>query len=532
MISGGVGISVGVRDSPVHLSRDTYRDKMRWVSGQYAILWDVKDERGWLINGANALLHVVRASLEDDLEWMQKHAQQADILFKTERDMMSLATSRSPDAALSVLMNRTNKELKIFVNDVDELDDKKETNAKETKLKTKYTCFKHLVEKQYSLLEQIMDHQFHIESRSGLDLKRRSREYLEGWDFRDLTVTIKIKPIYARLKNLQPVGRGWVDFARGIKAITIFGRDFGDIIRPTDTASMCSSWARVPTGKFYLAACVPDLKAILGMTDHEHHCTTPISICDGLHWHASNNLFRQCQCGKMTGNKVKHSDVAQVLTPRKRLFARAPETSGTVELENAGAVIFGYSSIFRLHWPDQGDPDESDILTDTVEETSDFLDSAIGISPIPTTTGGSSEGQASTGPYRTTAVPLAGAGTFDAVALGPSVAQDFTSESCVSLQLHQDTPGDTSGQAIDNPLRSLIQLLPHDQANDRVVSGNVTTEALESPATKPLSCGEQSAVEGTSSHGGTTASNATREKVKERLKSLSTKAGLAWRSRR
>lgn len=522
MISGGVGISVGVRDSPIRLCRDTYRDKMRWVSGQYAILWDIKDERGWLINGASALLHVVRASLEDDLEWMQKYAQHDDTLFKTERDMMSLATSPSPDSALSVLMNRTNKDLKIFVNDV-------EIHAKET-TKTKYTCFKDLVEKQYSLLEQIMDHQFHIESRSGLDLKQRSREYLEGWDFRDLTVTIKKDPIYARLKKLRPIGRGWVDFARGIKAITLFGRDFGDIIRPTDTASMCSSWTRVPTGKFYLAACVPDLKAILGMADHEHHCATPISICEGLHWHASNNLFRQCQCGKMTGNKVKHSEVAQVLAPRKRLFARAPETSGSVELDNAGAVIFGYNSIFKLNWPKQGDPDESDIPTDTVEETSDFLDSAIGMSPIPTTTGGSSEAQASTDPSLTTAVPPAG--TLDAIALGPSVAQEFTSESCVSLQLHHHTPGDTSGQAIDDPLGHLIQLLPHDQTNDRVVSGNVTTEPLGSPATKPLSCGEQSAVEVTGSHEGTTTSNATREKVKERLKSVVTKAKLAWRSRR
>ncbi|KAK8150546.1 hypothetical protein G3M48_001121 [Beauveria asiatica] len=81
-ILGGVGISIGVRESPIHLSRDTYRDKMRWVSGQYAILWDVGDELGWLVNGANALLHMVRASLEDDLEWMQKHAQQSKILFK------------------------------------------------------------------------------------------------------------------------------------------------------------------------------------------------------------------------------------------------------------------------------------------------------------------------------------------------------------------------------------------------------------------------------------------------------------------
>ena len=37
-VSGGASIAVGVRESPIYLSRDNYRDRMRWVSGQYVIL--------------------------------------------------------------------------------------------------------------------------------------------------------------------------------------------------------------------------------------------------------------------------------------------------------------------------------------------------------------------------------------------------------------------------------------------------------------------------------------------------------------
>ncbi|KAM3436863.1 hypothetical protein MY4824_004146 [Beauveria thailandica] len=80
----------------------------------------------------------------------------------------------------------------------------------------------------------------------------------------------------------------------------------------------------------------------------------------------------------MTRNKVTHSDVAQVLAPRERLFTRASKTSSTVRLENAGAVIFSYNSAFRLRWPNKGDPDEGNIPTNSLEETSDFLDGAIG----------------------------------------------------------------------------------------------------------------------------------------------------------
>jgi hypothetical protein len=441
-VSGGLGIAVGVRESPIHLSRDTYLDKMRWVSGQHSILWDEGDKRGWLVNGASALLHLVCASLEDDLKWIQKHAN-SNILFKKD-DMMGPTISHTPDSALNVLMNRTNKELKIFVNEVEGDDEG---------IKTTCTRFKHLVEKQYSLLEQIMDHQFHIEDRSGLDLKWRTREHLEGWDFRDLAVTIKTTPIYPRLKKLPKIGRGWVDFTREIKAITIFGKSFGEIIRPTGAASMCGSWAQVPAEKYYLTACVSDLKAVMGLKDDQHDCKNPISICDGLNWHASENLFKKCQCGQMTGNNVKHSDVAQVLAPLNTAFRRAPTTSGTFELKHTGAVIFGYNTIRRLCWPDQGNPEEGDTLTgmsvETPEEENDFHDSAIGTSPALMTTDGS-ETQSSTLPDRAAAAPSTDVGAPDAEAPGPSRNQESPQQTDMPVPSSRHSPSETPGHAIDH----------------------------------------------------------------------------------
>ncbi|KAK3394972.1 hypothetical protein B0H63DRAFT_387983, partial [Podospora didyma] len=346
-ITGGASVAIGVRESPIHLSRDSYLDKMRWVSGQYAILWDEGDDRGWLVNGASALLHLVCAAVEDDLKWMRKCGLQSDqILFKRE-DVEGSALPHTPGSALNVLVNPRNRELKVVVND------------------TTYTRFKHLVEKQYRALEQIMDHQFQIEDRSGLDLKCRARKWLEGWDFRDLAVTIKTGPIYARLKTLQTIARGWVDFAREIKAITIFGKGFGEIIRPTNATSMCAHWARVPAGRYYLAACVSDLKAIMRLEDGDGRSKNPIRICNGLHWHVREGLFQPCRCGKASigRTKVTHSeDVAQVLAPSRMIFGRSPTSaSSSVELKDAGAVVFGYSPFLGLIWPDVGSPEEGEV---------------------------------------------------------------------------------------------------------------------------------------------------------------------------
>ncbi|KAB5569905.1 hypothetical protein GE09DRAFT_691074 [Coniochaeta sp. 2T2.1] len=361
-ISGGATFAIGVRESPIHLSKDTYLDKIRWISGQYTILWDEGDDRGWLVNGASALLHLVYAGLEDDLRWMGRSGLPADhVLFKRE-EMVSPTSPNTPGSALDVLLNPTNRERRIVVNDVDEWDD---MEKKRPAGKTIYTRFKHVVEKQYMALEQIMDHQFQIEDRSGLDLKYSARKWLEGWDFRDLAVAIKDKPVYARVKTLETMARGWVDFAREIKAITIFGRGFGEIIEPSDMTAMCPLWARVPAGRYYLAACVSDLKAIMGLEDGDTETTNPIRICKDLHWHAQESLFRPCPCGKGSSGatKVRHSaDVAQVLAPTRMIFrTRPPPESSSVELRDAGAVLFGYSPRFGLKWPDFGTPEEEQV---------------------------------------------------------------------------------------------------------------------------------------------------------------------------
>jgi hypothetical protein len=554
-VSGGVGIAVGVKDNPIRLGRDTYFAKMEWLTRQYVILWDEGEHRGWLVNGASALLHIVHASLEHDLEGKLR----SQILFKKDK-MKGPTPSHMSDSALDVLMNAENKRLPIHIDKVEtwteEVTPEEGGSSKtETKTKTTHTLFEHRVEQLYGLLEQIMDHQIHIEGRAGVELKLRVRQYLEGWDFRDLA--IRKDPIYPRVKTLQAMGKGWVDFTRKINAITIFGKGFGDIIRPTDAASMCGSWARLPPGRYYLAACVSDLKDIMQMKANVHQCTTPMRICDGIDWHAPNNLFRPCQCGKTAGNKVEHSDVAQVLAPSKMVFRTQPKTSGTVELKHTGAIVFGYSSILKLCWPDQGSPKESDIPTrmavEASEGESDFHDSAIGTSPAPATTG-SSEVQASTRPDRATAAPSIGVGTFSVAALESSGTQESTRLTDMSIPSSQHVPGETSGHAIDGRVDVRIRYPPADQVDaiedpvderiehrpanevddgiDCPTSRDVTTEPLESLTARPPSRVERSASDLTNEHGRSVQGNVLRRNVGRRLKLWFAKVKLGERIRR
>ncbi|KAB5513468.1 hypothetical protein GE09DRAFT_1161978 [Coniochaeta sp. 2T2.1] len=164
----------------------------------------------------------------------------------------------------------------------------------------------------------------------------------------------------------------------------------------------------------------------MGLEDGDGWSKNPISICNGLHWHATEDLFRPCRCGKagIGRTKAKHSDdVAQVLAPSRVIFRKSPaDTVSSVELKDGGAVLFGYSSFLGLKWPDVGSPEEGGILLETHEEASDYRDSALGTSPALTTTDGcTSEAQAVWQPDRTAEAPAsspAGTGPLDSTVTG------------------------------------------------------------------------------------------------------------------
>jgi hypothetical protein len=99
--------------------------------------------------------------------------------------------------------------------------------------------------------------------------------------------------------TLQTIGKGWVDFTRAIHAITLFGRGFGDIMQPADTRKSYTRWAKLPTGRYYLAACVSDLIEIMDMYGNQNE--DPMKPSDNLIWHNLGKVFEPCQCTKIPG---------------------------------------------------------------------------------------------------------------------------------------------------------------------------------------------------------------------------------------
>lgn len=103
IVTGGCQFSVDYKDIPVRITRGGYIAKLRWIRQRYFPLWDVHDNRGWLLDGASTLLHLLRASL---------HQSSTDD-FSTEF-VFDESKFREPNqpykkgAAREVLLNRVN----------------------------------------------------------------------------------------------------------------------------------------------------------------------------------------------------------------------------------------------------------------------------------------------------------------------------------------------------------------------------------------------------------------------------------------
>jgi hypothetical protein len=347
------------------------------------VLWDEDTKCGWLVNGTSALLHLLRASLEFSGSDKFKSA----FLFKRE-DLREASEPGTADSAIEVLLNPINKALKMYPE------------------KDGFLRFEDQVEQLYDALDKMIDHQISLAGRHGVNLKLRARKHLEGWDFKDLATDRD--PLYPRVATIPAIGKGWVDFTRTIHAITLFGRGFGDLIRPTSPGELCSYWARLPRQKYYLGACVSDLKEIMELDGDAH--SSPIKLCDDIFWHNPDITFEACQCITPTGTATvtgagtelrtrtgtakakaksetgnKPCDRAQVLLPTA-LKAVLPKRT-PLALNDRAAVIFGHNMTFSWVFPDTGSPKrgvppnvEEGLEVATEESDSQFHDSGIGSS--------------------------------------------------------------------------------------------------------------------------------------------------------
>ena len=372
-VSGTAAFTLGNREKPVHITRYGFLTKLQWISSKYMVLWDQGDKRGWLVNGASALLHILRASLAHSKRKFQSAWLLDPDALKDPPDLTQ------PDASLQVLIDKHNRDLTLYMDKTEVFEENVRegaTTSNSSRRQTRHYRLEDRIEHIYNILEKLIDHQADVERRSGLQINIRPRQHLEGWDFKDLVKDGD--PIFPRVATLPTIGKGWVDFTRAIHAVTLFGTGFGELIQPRQTSlypNICSRWSLLPKDSYYLAACVSSLLEI--MEEDGDATSNPRRLCDNIIWHMKQATFCSCPC--TTDSRKGHHDPVQVLFPIK-FISNFPKKA-QVDLKGTGAVIFGHNMRIHWYWKDFGHPIKGDPPMETWATIADsFEDSGIGSS--------------------------------------------------------------------------------------------------------------------------------------------------------
>lgn len=204
--------------------------------------------------------------------------------------------------------------------------------------------FQDRVDAIYHLLEQAYAYQtrVNLQKSAGIAPGRQVRRLLEGFDFMDLAADEDY--FNARTMSAFDGLPRWHRLTGAINAITLFGRGFGDLLKPKEMVPVCSSWTTVPSGKDYLAARVEDIQTI--MRKKGNSSGSPWRVIDDVYWHVPDKLFENCQC--IEDYSKECCSHAQTLLAGPEITKHASGIVSPIRLEPDGAIIFDGSPVNGL----------------------------------------------------------------------------------------------------------------------------------------------------------------------------------------
>ena len=241
-------------------------------------------------------------------------------------------------AAIKLLGNPDNLNLKLY------LDDKRPNETGQ--LVEKFYCFRDRVQEVLHDVEVLIDYQAQDSAQDGYRLRLKpniSTKNVVGFDFWD--VAKPDGPIRQRAYSLRKGGHGWFEYIRSIKATTIFGNKFGELIQAENPDLLCPNWKTVPTGMDYMSTSIATLK---GLQNANKTALDPGEITSHVIWCSHCKLFSQCGClTPQPGNQVPHLNPVQFLLPKgQKGLLDVPKICMNISLNDLGdhgAVVFSHA---------------------------------------------------------------------------------------------------------------------------------------------------------------------------------------------
>ncbi|KAH8726739.1 hypothetical protein GQ44DRAFT_613201 [Phaeosphaeriaceae sp. PMI808] len=355
-VIGGLSMRINQREQPTQLMRDVdYPSLLKWVAVQAMVFFDTTERRSWLVDGASALLHLVRNSLHRDKE---DEESPYEWVFDENALKDTWVGCNRRQEALNTLKDSDNLNLKVYM---------VERSEQDGKFLERYSILRDRVLKILHSLEILIETQVRATTKGEVKTLQTldRRKFVTGYDILD--VIEPLEPISTRITYFDTWGDGWMDLLPSLGATTIFGRGFGDLIRPMDLKSVCSSWETIPTSKDYMRVTVSTLKMLHDKRLQRLHPTSNAGeLTSKLLWASTCQPFEICRC--LEGHTLmeqEHVDPRQFLLTSKQGWKPSlrPKDSIAIDfgiLKDTGAVVFANSGILGRKIGVKGDEHVND----------------------------------------------------------------------------------------------------------------------------------------------------------------------------
>ncbi|KAK0972900.1 hypothetical protein LTS01_014794 [Friedmanniomyces endolithicus] len=240
-----------------HSKAECYELQIGYVKSTRVLFYDVQEDRAWLVNGLDALLHLSRAYLSSP------YAEPAENDFHThlvEQFQHRDFVKGRWQTAHEVLCNPKN--LKIRIGHTYEPDNEASTAGSDggplTTLPGMY--FKDVVSNFCEIMREIKAHNEDARRRDAEQITAKrpfASKQIVGFGFADImSMQQTMQPRFAKLKSS---GQSWMKVASQAGAINILGSGFGQLLSLSNDCKKCTE---IPPGQSFLTTSTELLRRI------------------------------------------------------------------------------------------------------------------------------------------------------------------------------------------------------------------------------------------------------------------------------
>ncbi|KAK5735109.1 Rho GTPase activating protein [Elasticomyces elasticus] len=279
-------LSIGSKDMrhPMPISED-YRQRILQLEMIRVVFYDTSEKRAWMVNGADALLHLCRAYLSSPHAAPARHRISEGLIRRfTHRDVSRQQT------AYEVLCDPRNRSIPVCPGP------HFRRSSSETSLGMR---FENIVVDFGELLWEMRGHQQKIQmaQKGSVTVQKwPSTAKLEGFGFADI---VSMQPLLQpRFAELDFFGPSWLKVTDQAGSINIIGSGFGDLMA---SVSDCTKCTEVPPGHNLLATSTELLRLIAQYTGGDRpHC---LKLAKGIFWNHPEDAYGSmesslCHCDR------------------------------------------------------------------------------------------------------------------------------------------------------------------------------------------------------------------------------------------